>query len=84
LASILPSLLASPTYQAGATAIFVVWDESTPMPNLVITPTVVPGTVVSEMLDHYALLRSTEEMLGIPNQLGQAAHAPSLRSPFNS
>ena len=33
--------------------------------------------------DHYSLLRTTEELLGIPEYLGQAAHARSMRKAFN-
>ena len=33
------------------------------------------------MVDHYSLLRATEEMLGLP-LLGEAASATSLRSVF--
>lgn len=83
LSSFLHELLASPAYRAGGTAIFVVWDEETPMPDIVISPTVHPGTVVTARMDHFALLRTTEELLGLPGRLGAAATAPSLRAPFN-
>jgi hypothetical protein len=76
----LPVLLASNSYAAGSTAIFVVWDEDSPMPFVAIAPTVPTRTVVSANVDHYALLRTTEEMLGIPTQLGAAAQAPSMRT----
>jgi hypothetical protein len=33
-------------------------------------------------VDHYALLRTTEELLGLP-LLAKAAGAPSLRAAFN-
>ena len=75
-----PMLLTSSSYTGGRTAIFVVWDEDSPMPFLAIAPTVPSGTVVSAGIDHYALLRTTEEMLGIPTLLGAAAQAPSLRT----
>jgi hypothetical protein len=75
-----PVLLASSSYAAGSTAIFVVWDEDSPMPFLAIAPTVPTGTVLGAGIDHYALLRTTEEMLGIPTRLGAAAHAPSMRA----
>ncbi len=76
-------MLASPVYREGTTAIVVMWDEDTPVPNIVIGPAVRPGTVVSQPFDHYALLHTTEELLGLPGRLGGAAQAPSLRTPFN-
>ena len=81
LKSFLPPLLAGSDYKAGSTAIFVIWDEYTPMPDIVITPTTPAGTVVSQSFDHYALLRTTEEMLGLP-LLGRASSAPSMRAAF--
>jgi hypothetical protein len=76
----LPVLVESSSYASGRTAIFVVWDELTPMPFLALAPTVPTGTKVIAKVDHYALLRTTEEMLGIPTMLGAAARAPSMRS----
>ena len=81
LADWLPHILDSSAYRSGNTAVFVVWDESTPMPNIVISPTTPPGLVSSVAIDHYALLRTTEELLGLP-LLGQAQTSPSLRSLF--
>jgi phosphatidylinositol-3-phosphatase len=75
-------ILASPTYQSGSTAVFIVWDEPTPMPMLVITPSVKPGTVSTAPWDHYSLLRTTEDLLGIDGHLGRAADAPSMRAAF--
>jgi phospholipase C len=76
----IPRLLSSASYSSGATAVFLIWDEPTPMPNILIAPSVHAGTTVSTRVDHYALLRTTEELLGIHSFLGQAASAPSLRS----
>jgi hypothetical protein len=81
LANWLPHILESSSYRSGNTAVFVVWDESTPMPNIVISPTTPPGSVASVAIDHYALLRTTEELLGLP-LLGQAQTSLSLRSLF--
>ena len=81
LASWLPRILATSSYRAGATAVFVVWDEPTPLANVVIAPAVRPGTVSATAVDHYSLLRATEEMLGLP-LLGRAASARSLRGVF--
>jgi phospholipase C len=83
LARELPAILDSPAYRSGATAVFLVWDEYTPMPNVVMAPSVRPGTVVTTPVSHFALLRTTEELLGLPAFLGGAASAPSLRAAFN-
>ncbi len=83
LAGELPSILTSPVYRQGTTAILVVWDEYSPVPNLMIGPAVHPGTVVSQPFDHFAVLGATEELLGLPGRLGAAAQAPSLRALFN-
>jgi hypothetical protein len=82
LAANVAPILASATYRAGKTAVFVVWDEATPMPNIVVAPSIHPGTIVAQPVDHYALLRATEEMLGLPGRLGAAATAANLRDLF--
>lgn len=82
LAALVPKVVASPSYQRGETALFVVWDEDTPIPNMVVAPSVRPGTVVTTPVSHYSALRATEEMLGLP-LLGAAQNAPSLRGLFN-
>ena len=85
----MPLILGSDTYKAGRTAVFVLWDEFTPTPNLFIAPSIHAGTVVPVPLDpdpaysHYSVLRTTEEMLGITTYLGNADTAPSLRTPLN-
>lgn len=78
----LPVILGSTSYTSGTTAVFVVWDEPTPMPFIAVTPTTPAGTVVATKMNHYALLRMTEQMLGVPAFLGSAASAPDLRSAF--
>jgi phospholipase C len=75
-----PELQSSSSYAAGRTAIFVVWDEDSPMPFIAIAPTLATGTTLDAAIDHYALLRTTEEMLGLPTTLGAAAGAPSMRA----
>jgi phospholipase C len=74
-------LLNSSVYTAGRTALFVVWDEPTPMPVLVVSPTTPSGTSSTAPFDHYSLLHTTEELLGLP-YLGQAATATSMRPAF--
>ena len=81
LATWVPRIVATSSYHSGTTALFIIWDEPTPLANVVVAPGVRPGTVSSVAVDHYSLLRTTEEMLGLP-LLGQAVSAASLRSVF--
>jgi len=90
LASFLKTVFATPQYRSGTTAVFVTWDESShgsaasqKIPTLVIAPSVRPGTVAAERFDHYAVLRTTEELLGLRPFLGAAATAPSMRTAFH-
>jgi hypothetical protein len=78
----LPPILQSATYRQGSTAVFVIWDEYSPVPNIEIAPSVHPGTVVGQSFNDFALLRTTEEMLALPPLAG-AATAADLRGPFN-
>jgi hypothetical protein len=81
LATWVPRTLATSSYLSGTTALFIIWDEPTPLANVAVAPSVRPGTVSGVAVDHYSLLRATEEMLGLP-LLGQAASTTSLRSVF--
>lgn len=88
LATFVPKVLASAEYAAGRAALFVTWDEDNLLsgnhvPTLVIAPSVPPGTTVAARLDHYAMLRATQEMLGLTPLLGAAATAADMRTPFN-
>jgi hypothetical protein len=76
------TIVGSSTYAEGRTALFVVWDEPTPMPLLVVAPGVPTGATASAQFDHYSLLRTTEELLGLAPPLGQAATATSMRGAF--
>jgi hypothetical protein len=91
LSTFMPKLLAGAEYTAGRTAVFLTWDEDSSIlglgdnhiPTLVIAPSVPAGTRVTARLDHYAMLRATQEMLGVEPLLGAAATAADLRTPFN-
>lgn len=88
LSRTVPKILATRQYRAGSTAIFITWDEDSysadqRIPTLVISPSTRPGTKSRERFDHYSLLRTTEELLGIHTYLGAAASARSLRTPFH-
>jgi len=88
LKSWLPKILASSTYKAGRTAIFVTADEDdSTAGNVVmmipIAPSVPVGARNATNFNHYSLLRTTEEMLGINSYLANAASATSMRSAFH-
>jgi hypothetical protein len=83
----LPKIFASPNYQAGRTAVFLTWDEddgssANRVATIAMSPSVTAGTKVTATFNHYALLHTTEEMLGITSYLGSAANAASMRSAF--
>ena len=92
LARWIPRITSSRAYRAGRTAIFITWDEpddfGTNPPRdtiatIVIAPTVPAGARVGARFDHYAMLRTTEEMLRLRPFLGAAARAPSMRGGFH-
>jgi hypothetical protein len=87
LAQFLPTLFTTPEYRSGSTAVFITWDEDDysgdqHIPTLVVAPSIAPGTTVATTFDHYSLLRTTEEMLGLGTDLGAAATATSMRPGF--
>jgi hypothetical protein len=57
-------------------------DQSCHVPAIVIAPSVPAGTVVSTQLDHYSLLKTSEQLLGLP-QLGMGRTATSMETGFN-
>jgi phosphatidylinositol-3-phosphatase len=86
LVALIPSIVGSDEYRAGRTALFITYDEddgsaSNHIPTIVIAPNVPPGTRSTVRFNHYSLLRTTEEMLGL-KKLGAAARARSMRSAF--
>ena len=86
LSGLVPKVIASPQYQAGQLALFIAWDEDNYNSGqhtvaLVVSPTTSPGTLAAARYDHYSMLRTTEELLGLP-LLGEAATAPSMRTAF--
>ena len=87
LQSWVPKITASPSYQAGNTVLIVTWDEDdsksgNQVATIVVSPYTRPGTKSGTAFTHYSLLRTTEELLGIPTFLGNAASATSMRSAF--
>lgn len=85
LAARLPAILDSPQYRVGSLVVVLTFDEGEDSANhvatIVIAPTIPAGTTVGARLDHYALLRGTEELLGLA-ALGAARSAPSLARAF--
>jgi phosphatidylinositol-3-phosphatase len=85
LGSFLPLVVATPEYQSGSTVVFITFDEggssSQHIVTLVISPYTPAGARSSLYYDHYSLLRTTEEMLGL-ELLGNAATARSMGSAF--
>lgn len=98
LSTNLPTILNSPEYTGGSTAVFVTWDEGTggstgencvsstdnscDVATIVLSPSTPAGASSATSFSHYSLLATTEQLLGLP-LLGQAASATTMSSAFN-
>jgi phosphatidylinositol-3-phosphatase len=98
LSANLPAILQASAYTSGHVAVFVTWDEGEGgssdecatntsdvgchVATIVVSPSTAPGTNSSQLLNHYSLLRSSEELLGVA-ALGEASSAPSMLTAFN-
>jgi hypothetical protein len=98
LAHNLPTILDSAEYRGGSTAVFITWDEGEGgssddcatnttdvgcrVATIVISPSTGAGTRSTTLFNHYSLLATAEEMLGLP-KLGQAASNASMVSAFS-
>jgi phospholipase C len=98
LAASLPAILTSPEYTSGSTAVFLTWDEGEGgtatecainktdvgchIATIVISPSTRPGTRSATLFNHYSLLRTAEQLLGLP-ALGRAASFPTMTSAFH-
>jgi phospholipase C len=98
LAHNLPRILNSSVYRNNTTVVFLTWDEGEGgrsddcatnttdvgchVATLVISPSTRAGTRSAQLFNHYSLLATAEEMLGLP-KLGQAASSTSMVSAFN-
>jgi len=87
LAGLIPKLLRTKQYRSGSTAIVVTADEdegtaANQIATFVIAPSVRPGTVSTRRFTHYSILRTTEQLLGLP-ALRYARGARSMRGAFN-
>jgi phosphatidylinositol-3-phosphatase len=57
-------------------------DGSCHIATIVVSPSTAPGTRPAALFNHYSLLRTAEQLLGLP-LLGKAASAPSMTAAFN-
>ena len=77
----LQPILDSAAYAAGRVLVVVAYDEDRPVPNLLIAPTARRGVQTLAGAGHAALLRTWEEVLGLPVlATPQVSAAPSLRA----
>jgi hypothetical protein len=86
LSRFVPKLLATRTYRAGRTILVITFDENSGAPGnhiwtAVVAPSVRPGTRSGRTFTLYSVLRTTEEVLGLP-LLGGARTAVSMRRAF--
>jgi phospholipase C len=99
LSNNLPTILSSPEYTSGNTAVFITFDEgsggstgencttnttdnSCNVTTIVVSPSTTAGTKSSVLFNHYSLLATAEQLLGLP-ALGQAASATTMTAAFN-
>jgi hypothetical protein len=67
-------------YRAGRTAVFVLWDEDRPVPNLLVAPSARPGPIAGHA-SHAAALVTIEKLLGLPTLTqGRLPQATDLRA----
>ena len=98
LANNLPTIFNSASYTSGATAVIVTWDEGEGgtvndcalnttdvgchVATIVISPSTPVGATSGRLFNHYSLLGTTEELLGLA-KLGLAASNTTMTSAFN-
>ncbi|MBV9661627.1 MAG: hypothetical protein JO337_10770 [Acidimicrobiales bacterium] len=98
LSNNLPAILNSPEYQSGTTAVFITWDEGEGgssndcaanttdvgchVATIAISPSTPAGSTSATLFNHYSLLGTTEQLLGLP-ALGLAGSYPTMTSAFN-
>jgi hypothetical protein len=83
LGGVIGEITQTPDYQAGHTLILGTFDESSTSTSTRVATVAVAGGVQpasdGTRYDHYALLRASEEALGISTYLGNAASAADMR-----
>jgi phosphatidylinositol-3-phosphatase len=83
----LPAIVDGPDYQAGRLAVVLTWDtdahdEANRVATVVLSPSTPAGTVSATPFDHHSLLRSIEDLAGLPPLAGAAA-ATSMLTDFH-
>jgi phospholipase C len=84
-----PRIVDSPGYREGRTVLFITFDEGEGghtnncatnttdvgchVATIVVSPSTGQGTRSAELFNHYSLLKTTEQLLGLPALLGHAA-----------
>ncbi len=96
LAGQVTEILNSPAYRAGHTVLFITYDEGEGgtvhcatnqtavdchVPTVIVSPSTPAGRRSGKLFNHYSLLRTSEDLLGLP-PLGRAAGAASMTKPF--
>jgi chitodextrinase len=86
LAAFIPKIVSTSDYQAGRTAIFLTFDENdgtagNHVMTEVLSAHTTPGARSSAAYNHYNMLATTEDMLGVA-RLGNAVGAASMAQPF--
>ena len=82
VATYVPLILESPAYLRGEVVVQLLWDEQTtsdfggPIPNVFISPYVTAGRTSTVAINHFSVLRSWEQALGIATYLGCASGSP--------
>ena len=83
----LPRIFESPSYRARTTVLILTFDEGTDSTNhvsaILVSPATPPVTRAMQRFDHYSLLKTTEQLLGLPTILGRARRARSMLTPFH-
>ena len=98
LSTNLPTIFNSPEYRNGSTAVFITWDEGEGgtsnncaanttdvgchVATIVASPSTVAGSTSAKLFNHYSLLGTAEQLLGLP-ALGKAAAYPTMTSAFH-
>jgi hypothetical protein len=97
LATEVPRIVDSRAYRAGRTVVFITWDEGEGgsasdcalnesdvgchVATFVVSPSTPAPQRSGELFNHYSLLRTIEDLLGVP-PLGEAADASSMAKAF--
>ncbi len=93
VATYLPLIVSSKAYLRGDVVVQLLWYEQTssefggPIPNVFISPYVTAGRTSGMPIDHFSVLRSWENALGISSHLGCAGGVPPAgmgQCPVNS